>query len=215
LDATSTEEAKERFDKAAKTDKAEEGSYGAGAEKAKYLSDSFFDNICDRMSGKDVTLMIVSQIREAIGVTYGKKYKRNGGKALNFYTHVVAWLYEQEKMITQFRGEKRPHGVRVLARIERNKVGKPFREAEFQALFDYGVDDISSCLAYLYGPKVDKINWDDLSKKELEEAGGGYKRADLVSKIEREHLQDVLADRAEEAWLEIESAIKTDREKRY
>lgn len=205
LDALVTSESQERFDKAAKNNKDEEGSYGAGAEKAKYLSDSFFGNICDKMKGKDVTLIIVSQIREALGITYGKKYKRNGGKALNFYTHVVPWLYTQEKMKKTFRGEDRVYGVRTLAVIERNKVAKPFREAEFQILFDYGVDDISSCLAYLYGPKTAKLTWD----------GVEYSRSDLIAHIEANKLQSELADRTEKAWHEIEAAVKTDRVKRY
>jgi len=215
LDALCTSESQKRFDEAAKKGKDEDGSYGAGAEKAKYLSDSFFGNICDKMEGKDVTLIIVSQIREAMGITYGKKYKRNGGKALNFYTHVVPWLYTEEKMKRTFRGEDRVYGVRTRAVIERSKVSKPFREAEFQILFDYGLDDISSCLAYLYGPKVEKINWDNLSKKEIEAGGRQYGRAELISKIETENLQDELIDRTEKAWNEVENAIKPDRAKRY
>lgn len=205
VDALVTEDSKDRFDKAAKTDKPEDGSYGAGAEKAKYLSDSFFNNLCARMEGKDVTLFLISQIRAAIGISYGKKYRRNGGKGLDFYTHAVAWLYEQEKMKRTFRGDDRVYGIRVLARIERNKVAKPFREAEFQALFDYGLDDISSCLAYLYGPKVAKMLWD----------GEEYSRADLVKHIEENKLQDELADRVDTAWHEIEDAIKPNRERRY
>ncbi len=203
LDSLTSQEGLDRFDKAVKNDKEEDGTYGV--EKAKFLSQSFFANICSKTQGKDITLVIISQIRQKIGVTFGEKYGRTGGKALDFYTHQVCWLAEIEKLKKTFRGEERVYGIRILAKMKRNKVAKPFREAELIVLFDYGVDDISSSLAYLYGPKVKLLSWD----------GQDYNRADLIAFIENNQLQDELARRVEEAWNEVEEAIKTDRRKRY
>jgi recombination protein RecA len=203
LDSLSAQAGLERFEKAAKADKEEDGSYGT--EKAKYLSQSFFDNVCSKMQGKDITLLIISQIREKIGIMYGKKYGRTGGKALDFYTHQVCWLYEQEKMKRTIKGEERVYGIRVLAKMERNKTAKPFREAEITILFDYGVDDILSSLAYLYGPKVKVLEWDGIE----------YSRDDLVKHIEENKLHVALAIKVEKWWNEIEERLKPDRQKKY
>ncbi|MBU0778295.1 DNA recombination/repair protein RecA [Patescibacteria group bacterium] len=203
LDALSSEAGQERFEEAAKKDKAEDGTYGT--EKAKYLSASFFSNICSLIKGKDITLVVISQIRMKIGISFGEKYGRTGGKALDFYTHAVPWLSEIEKLKKTFRGEDRVYGIRVLVKLKRNKVAKPFREAEIIILFDYGVDDVGSSIAYLYGPKVKTIDWD----------GVEYGRAELINYIEQNNLQDELAKKVEKWWNEIEDNLKPNRISKY
>ncbi len=203
LDALSSQEGLERFEKAAKNDKEEEGAYGT--EKAAYLSKSFFQNMRSLMAGKDVTLVIISQIRQKIGVTFGEKYSRTGGKALDFYTHQVCWLSEIEKLKKTFRGEERVYGIRILAKMKRNKTAKPFREAKLVILFDYGIDDISTSLSYLYGPKAKLLSWE----------GQDYSHQDLAKYIEDNHLQEELSRRVEVIWDEVEEASRLDRLKRY
>jgi recombination protein RecA len=203
LDALTSEAGLERFEEAAKKDKAEDGSYGT--EKAKYLSANFFSNVCSMMKGKDITLIVISQIRIKIGISFGEKYGRTGGKALDFYTHQVPWLSEVEKLKKTFRGEERVYGIRVLAKLKRNKVAKPFREAEIYIIFDYGVDDLRSSIAYLWGPKVKTIDWN----------GTEYSRIELIKHIEENNLQDELAEKVETWWNEIEDNLKQDRISKY
>jgi len=157
------------------------------------------------MEDKDTTLFIISQVRDNIGATFGKKHIRSGGKALNFYTHQVSWLAEIEKLKKTFKGDTRTYGIRVRAKIERNKTAKPFREAEFIILFDYGVDDIGSNLAWLYGPEVKKLVWDDTE----------FSRNDLITHIEKNGLEDELANMVEEEWLNIEENIKPNRKRKF
>ena len=144
-DAMNSETAIKRFEKAAmegeKTKSGDDeegtkkGSYNV--DKAAYASKEFFNNACNLMSGKDITLVIISQTRTKIGITFGDKHYRSGGDALNFYTHQVPWLAEIEKLSKTFRADKRVYGVRMLAKFKRNKCAKPFREAETTILFDY------------------------------------------------------------------------------
>jgi recombination protein RecA len=203
-DALTSERGKERFEKAAEKDNEEEASYGT--EKAKYGSASFFSNICDISSGKDATLIIVSQIREKINAMFGKKHYRGGGKALDFYTHQVVWLAEIEKLSRVFRQEKRVYAIRSKAKFERNKVAKPFREAEFTILYDYGLDNISSMIDWYWGPKAQKIKFEDED----------FSRAELIKYIEDEGLEDTLSDMCEKEWKEIENEISPkDRKKRF
>lgn len=203
-DALTSEAGQERFIEAAEKDKPEDGSYGT--EKAKYGSASFFSNICDISSGKDATLMIISQVRDKIdAVNFGKKKYRAGGGALNFYTHQVAWLAVVEKLSKEFRGDKRVYGIKTKAQVERNKVAKPFREAEITILFDYGVDDVGSMLSWYYGPKVEKIQFD----------GAQFTRAELIKYIEDNEIEDVLIEMVEKEWALIESQVAPQRKPRF
>lgn len=202
-DALTSEAGKERFEEAARKDKDEDASYGT--EKAKYGSQTFFNNICDIMEGKDATLLIISQVREKIGITFGKKTYRTGGKALDFYTHQCCWLAEIKKLKKTFKGHDRIYGIRVKAKFERNKTAKPFREAEFIVLFDYGLDDIGSMMDFLWGPEATKINFE----------GADYSRVDLISYVEDNGLSEVLEEMCEEEWGKIEAAVVPVRKHRF
>jgi len=203
-DSLNSEVSQQRFEEAAIKGKAKEtGSYNT--DKAAYASKEFFNNACDLMTGKDITLVIISQTRSKIGVTFGEKHYRSGGDALNFYTHQVPWLAEVEKLKKTFRGEERVYGIRMKAKFKRNKVAKPFRDAETVILFDYGIDDLGSMINWYYGPEVKKINFD----------GEDFNRADFIKYIEDNDLEDIIIDMVEKEWNEIESAIAPDRKSRF
>lgn len=202
FDALKGTEELERFYEAAEKEEKEEGSYNL--EKQKYAS-KFFSGICDVSSGKDATLLIVSQVRDKIGVTFGKKQYRAGGKALNFYTHQVAWIAEAKKIPKTYHGEERILGIKSKVNIERNKTALPFRKAEFTILFNYGLDDISSMTDWLYGPEVKKIKFDDMD----------FSRAEFIDYIEKEGLEEDLQYLSEEKWQEIENAVAPKRKGRF
>jgi len=214
LDSISSEDEIARFmanmDKKAKKTKAtdddeedkKKGSYNL--ERQIYLSQFFRIYVVNNMKD-NVTLIIISQVRTNIGVMFGEKLYRTGGKALDFYTHQVCWLREKEKMTRQHLGHKRVYGIRVAARIKRNKVAKPFREADFTILFDYGVDDLGSMLDFLYGPKAKEMEWE----------GETYTRATLITMIEDNDLEDRLREKVEEKWYAIEEAFKPDRKSKF
>lgn len=124
----------------------EEGSYGA--QKAKNLS-KMFRMLIRELDKSKITLLMVSQIRDAIGVRYGKKQKRSGGHALDFYASQVVWLTYTGKISRTISGVKRVTGVKIKASIDKNKISLPYREAEFKIVFGYGVDDVESCLSWL------------------------------------------------------------------
>jgi recombination protein RecA len=203
MDTLISEDSQERFLKAAEKDQSEDSSYGM--EKQKY-SGKFFSNLCGIGQGKDATLVIISQVRENIGVTFGKKYRRAGGKALDFFTHQCCWLAVKNHLKKTVKGETRTYGVQVKAKLERSKVSKPFREADFTILFDYGVDQILSDIVYLFGEKEKNIEFNGQSFGNQEK---------LVAYIEENNLQDELAEMVEEKWNVVEDGIKANRKKKF
>lgn len=241
IDALMPDAAMERIDAAIKKgdeEEAEKEKKAAFAEKARYFSQEFFGGLCSMMEGKDATLLPISQVREKIGVTFGKKQYRTGGKALDFYSHIGAWLSEIEKLKRIFRTQEKVFGIRSRARFEKNKVAKPFREGEVTILFDYGLDDIGSMLDYLYGPKNKVISWKELKKLHLtdyinnlpedeheaisfkksskEEEPYALDKKDLPCLIENSsEAYEALVDMVEKDWHEIEEEIAPKRKKRF
>jgi recombination protein RecA len=201
-DAIDSFAAHKRFDDSIKDDKEQKGSYDT--EKQKFAS-KFFSKISGTMerNEKDATLLIVSQVRTKIGITFGKKQYRAGGKALDFYTHQVAWIREIEKMSKTKLGEKRVYGIKSMAKVERSKVAKPFREAAFTILYDYGLDDISSCVDYVWGNGLIKLGDKSYSQ-----------RASFIQYVERNGLQDEVVAEVEKKWRLVEREFEKEVEAR-
>lgn len=122
------------------------GSYGA--KKAKNMSE-LFRRLVRKLERKDVTVIIVSQVRDKMNVSFGDKVGRSGGRALDFYASQVPYLAHLGRLSRTTKGVKHVTGVEIRAQIKKNKVSLPFREAYFPVLFGWGIDDIASCLSYL------------------------------------------------------------------
>lgn len=185
----------------------DEGSYGAN--KAKKMSE-LFRRLTQKMSDKDVTLLIVSQVRDKIGVTFGAKHTRTGGRALDFYASQVLMLAHLSRIVRVSKGLKRATGVRVLGKLDKNKVSLPFREAEFSINFGYGVNDVQSCIDFLKASKAFKAkDWDmteDESKNYLPEL------LDKSPADEREFMRE-LHEAVTNRWYEVEQSLMPARPK--
>ncbi len=138
LDALTTEsELKQAF-----------GDQGYGTAKAKLLSE-LFRKLTSKINQSNVLLLIVSQLRDNIGVMMGEKHKRSGGRSLDFYASQIVWLARIKTLERTQHKIKRAYGVRVKASVKKNKVGLERRTCEFDFLYGYGAEDLGASLGWL------------------------------------------------------------------
>lgn len=124
----------------------DEGTYGTS--KARKLSE-LFRRLAAKMERSNLTLIIISQVRDNIGVSFGRKTTRAGGRALKFYCSQIIYLTQVGTLHRTIDNVRRPIALEVQAKCDKNKVGPPLREAKFKLDFGYGIDDLVTCMSWL------------------------------------------------------------------
>jgi recombination protein RecA len=142
-------------------------------------------------------VIFINQLREKIGVMFGSPETTTGGRALKFYASVRIDI----RRIGAIKDGERNVGNRVKAKVVKNKIAPPFREAEFDIMFEEGISISGDVLDLAVADEVvDKsgawFSFGDVRLGQGREASKLFLRQnpDLMDEIRREVLKKRLAN---------------------
>ena len=134
-------------------------------------------------------VIFINQLREKVGVVYGNPEVTTGGRALKFYSSVRIDVRRTESL----KNGSEIIGNRTRARVVKNKVAPPFKEAEFDIMYGEGISKVGELVDL--GVKLDVIqksgSWFSMGEMRIGQGRDAVKQylkdnPDVAQQIEEE-----------------------------
>lgn len=152
------------------------------------------------ISKSNTVVIFINQLREKVGVIYGNPEVTTGGRALKFYSS----LRIDVRRIEQLKGANNEFiGSRTRAKVVKNKVSPPFKEAEFDIMYGQGISKCGEILDL--GVKMEIIRksgaWFYYGEERLGQGRDNVKEyirtnpefADMIEKQVRDKLSQIMS----------------------
>jgi len=146
------------------------------------------------ISKSRTVVIFINQIRMKIGVMFGSPETTSGGKALLFYSSVRI----DTRRISTIKDGDQAVGIHIRARVVKNKVAPPYRDAEFDLMFETGISREGDLLDLAVNDGI------------VEKSGAWFAYGQVRLGQGRENVKQFLKDNADLAD-EIEKAILAKR----
>jgi recombination protein RecA len=125
--------------------------------------------------------IFINQIREKVGVMFGNPEVTPGGRALKFYASIRLDI----RRVETIKQANQPVGSRTRARVVKNKIASPFREAEFDIMYGEGISKEGSVLDVAEANNI------------IEKSGAWYSYGDLRLGQGKENARQFLRENPE------------------
>jgi recombination protein RecA len=148
------------------------------------------------------SVIFINQLREKVGVVYGNPEVTTGGRALKFYSSVRI----EVRRVESIKNGDQLIGNRTRAKIVKNKVAPPFKQAEFDIMYGEGISKLGDIIDCAVTEKIiDKAgSWYSFDGERIGQGRENVKaylkeNPDMADKIKRLFHEKLERNRAPEA----------------